>query len=426
MEAGHRKRNLPLLLFSRTVSELGTSMFSFVLGLYVLEMTGSALKYSFILTAAILGRVVANSLAGIAADRYDKKHLILWAEYGSAAVLVLLWALHAWQELSWISALAGTVLISMLGSLLRVTLNSSVPELLDETAAQKANALFQTIGALALIGGPLLGAVAYSETGLTTVIVLNVITFVGSGLVLLLLRFPQVSELPLPGGAWAEMRATWTYIRGYAHLYEVLKISAIMNFILYPMMMLVLPFVIYQVLRMSETELAAIQACWAAGMVAGTLFLVVFKRGDALIRHFFHFLIVLGLLVFLWAYPGLPGIDAAVGAGDVGVYGALVFLIGFLQMLVQVPMYTYFQFRISLEMRGKVWGLANTLTDVSAPFGLWACGLLLDGISWVWVPLVSGAAIVLISAWMKTRFGQDMRIKMAGSEWEEGTDCQKA
>ncbi|BFH10921.1 hypothetical protein J6TS7_26210 [Paenibacillus dendritiformis] len=124
---------------------------------------------------------------------------------------------------------------------------------------------------------------------------------------------------------------------------------------------------------------------------------------QSFIRRIFDLLMIQGVIIIGWSISSIPWIQTFDNGLSVALYCGMVFLIGILQMFVQVPIYTYFQFHIAEEYRGKVWGVATTLTDISAPLGLWIYGLLLEGVSWTWVPVVSGIAIVLSTALLKSK-----------------------
>ncbi|MBD8499643.1 MFS transporter [Paenibacillus arenosi] len=402
MKRLHRTYNFYVLLFSRIISELGSAMFTFSLSLFVLDTTGSALKYSFILTASIFTRVIANTIAGVIVDRFDKKALIIFAEFLNGFVLISLYVLFILNEMTWMIACVGSVLLSMCGSLLRVSIHSSIPTLLDELAANKANALFQSIGALVLIVGPLLAAVLYEWSTMAAVLLWSSLSYAASGLLLIGLTFPKRRQQLAKATVFAELKETMSYIRDYSFLSYFLKISSFMNFILYPMMILVLPYIVYQVLKVTGTELAVIQACWALGMIGGSLTMLRLPSTQGFIRRFFDLLMLQGVIIIGWSLAGISWLHSFGNDPIIVLYCGMVFMIGVLQMFVQIPLYTYFQFRIAEQYRGKVWGVANTLTDITAPLGIWVYGLLLEGVSWVWIPIVSGIVVTISSALFKS------------------------
>ena len=66
-------RNICLYSIAKTVSLFGSSIYSFALGLYVLQITGSALNFAITLILGTIPMIVMNPFAGVIADKVDKK-----------------------------------------------------------------------------------------------------------------------------------------------------------------------------------------------------------------------------------------------------------------------------------------------------------------------------------------------------------------
>lgn len=391
-----RNNNLLILLVSRIVSELGNAMFTFALGLFVLDMTSSSFSYSLILGGSILARSIANTAAGLMADRWNKRMLIFGAELMNAAVLAVLALLLVKDQLTWAPTFAGSLMLNVFGSILRVSINSAIPELLSQQEANKANGLFHSIGAIALIAGPVLAALLYEWVGLLSILVWSAVSYVLSGAMLSYLKLAG-QQGKTHRESTTGLKAAVNYIRSYSLLFFFLKISALLNFILYPVMLLVLPYIAYQVIGISGTGLGIIQMCWALGMTCGSLLLIKLKRPEFFIHKFYDWLLIQAVAITAWIFPAIPGMQTIGQDGVIAIYGVLVFGIGVLQMFVQIPLYSHFQFRIASEYRGKVWGISNTLTDIAAPIGLWLYGILLEGFAWTWMPAASGLVLAVIA-----------------------------
>ena len=64
-----------LFIFNcKTVSLFGSSIYSFALGLYVLQITGSALNFAITLILGTIPMIVMNPFAGVIADKVDKRN----------------------------------------------------------------------------------------------------------------------------------------------------------------------------------------------------------------------------------------------------------------------------------------------------------------------------------------------------------------
>lgn len=392
-------------------------MFTFALSLFVLDTTESAFSYSLILGFSLLARTLGNIASGNLADRLNKKNLIVSAEILNALVLGILIVFLWREELNWTFTFYGSVLLNIFSSLLRVSTNAAIPELLKESQANKANGMFHSIGAISMIVGPLLAALFYEHVGLMFILFWSAISYGISAILLLFLSNPdtEISDTlkttkKITKEQVTNFKDAITYIRSYVLLYFFLRTAAMLNFILYPMMVLVMPYIVYQVIGLTATGLSIIQAAWALGMTIGAAFIM--RRNDTshFMQKFFSYLLLQGILIAGWAFASLSVLQDFNDWFIVSVYSVLVFFLGGLQMFVQIPLYSYFQFRIEKSYRGKVWGIANAMTDIAAPFGLWIYGIVLEGVEWYIVPLVTGILVVLMCTYFVTSKGSKGQI----------------
>lgn len=73
------KENKNILLYAagRLVSSLGSIIYSFAIGLYVLDSTGSGMKFAMTLLISFLPSMFITPFAGVLADRFDKKKIVV-------------------------------------------------------------------------------------------------------------------------------------------------------------------------------------------------------------------------------------------------------------------------------------------------------------------------------------------------------------
>jgi diaminobutyrate-2-oxoglutarate transaminase len=84
-----------LLWLSETAFDLGTTLVSFAVGVWIFSRTGSAQDYSFSVLAAALAAMLATPFAGALADRHDRRWVVLSCDVAAivgtfAIVLALL------------------------------------------------------------------------------------------------------------------------------------------------------------------------------------------------------------------------------------------------------------------------------------------------------------------------------------------------
>ncbi|CAB4861556.1 unannotated protein [freshwater metagenome] len=176
-------RNLRLLFFAQIISYLG-DWFSYVaLAGLISDVTGSKLLVSMLLVAFSLPSFLMSPLAGSAADRFDRKRiLIVVSMLQSVAALGLL---GAGPGRIWIAFAAQSV-ISGLAAFVRPAIEAAVPNLaVDTDELNRANALFGSSWGVMLAVGASLGGAFSAAFGRNAAFIADAVSFViATGLVL--------------------------------------------------------------------------------------------------------------------------------------------------------------------------------------------------------------------------------------------------
>jgi MFS family permease len=159
-----RNHDFTILWVGETISELGSTMSLFVFPLLGYHLTGSTLAAAMLEAAGLLGMTAMLLPAGVLADRYDRRALMLGASatglvlYGSLAVAGVLGVLTI-PHLAVVALLTGVVqgifMPAQNGAVRTVVETEELPTALSQNQARQHIA--------SLLGGPL-GGVLYAIT----------------------------------------------------------------------------------------------------------------------------------------------------------------------------------------------------------------------------------------------------------------------
>jgi len=83
-----RRPGFRRLWTSGAVSETGDWLLLIALPVYVLQLTGSTLTTSTVFLLELAGAMLASPLAGVLADRWDRRRLLIGASLTQAALLL--------------------------------------------------------------------------------------------------------------------------------------------------------------------------------------------------------------------------------------------------------------------------------------------------------------------------------------------------
>ena len=179
-----RHRDFRLLITSFFISFAGSWAYNVALAVYVFEQTGSAAWVG----AATVGRFVPSLLlgayGGVLADRFERVRLMASLDVMSTVLMA---------GLALLAALEGPVLLAIvLAGLTSVTAAvyepaaaAITPETVPESDLAAANALRNMVDNVAIVGGPLLGALLLLTGPSPVVFLANAASFAVSALVIL-------------------------------------------------------------------------------------------------------------------------------------------------------------------------------------------------------------------------------------------------
>lgn len=131
-----------LLLWSgQLISAIGGGLTSFGLGVYVFDQTGSAASMALVALLAFLPTLLLSVPAGVLADRYDRRLLMMLGDGLSAIgiLYILICMLCGGAELYQICI--GVFISSVFSSLLEPAYRATVTDLLSKEEYSKASGM---------------------------------------------------------------------------------------------------------------------------------------------------------------------------------------------------------------------------------------------------------------------------------------------
>ena len=161
-----RQRNFALLWLGGLISFVGDWVLFIALPVYVYDLTGSALATGGMFIAQTAPRLLFGSIAGVFADRWDRKRTMIVANVLSAAALLLLLPVHSIADL-WLVYLAAFLQASIT-LFFQPAESALVPTLVGEEQLVYANALTALNWELTRLIAPPLGGLVMALFALTT------------------------------------------------------------------------------------------------------------------------------------------------------------------------------------------------------------------------------------------------------------------
>ncbi|MGH3682795.1 MAG: MFS transporter, partial [Natronosporangium sp.] len=175
------------------VSIVGSRISAVALGLWVFQSTGSVTRFALVMALAMVPTLGLLPITGALADRLDRRRLVLAAELGLAVSMAVVAALALTGQLEVWHVYLNSVVHAVLVSFLLPSYPPLVAGLAPPERLTRANAIVSTgqLGGLSL--APLVAGLLVARIPLGTLLVLDVASYVGPILAVLLLRTPPAT-----------------------------------------------------------------------------------------------------------------------------------------------------------------------------------------------------------------------------------------
>lgn len=372
-----------LTWFGQVISQVGSGLTGFALGVWVFKRTGSPILFAFIGLFAVLPRVIFSPVAGAIVDRWDRRKVMILADAGAglSTLFVVLLLLSDRLEL-WQIYLA-TAASSFFGTFQWPAYTATVSQLVPKVHLGRANGMIQFGRAAAEILAPMLAGVLMLSIHLEGVILIDVATFIFAMLTLLIVRFPHLEVKPFGENRLITFKADlifgWKYILVRKGLLYLLFFLAAVNFIWGMVGALVTPMILSFA---TADKLGVIITIAGTGMFTGSLLMTVWGGPQRRINGVLFFELFSG---FCFMLMGLQPDFWLIAVGAFGAHITIAVVFGSNQALWQT--------KVEPENQGRVFAAQQMIASVASPLAYLLAGPLAEKIFEPW--MTSGGAFSL-------------------------------
>ncbi|PTC14788.1 MFS transporter [Bacillus wiedmannii] len=403
-------RNICLYSIAKTVSIFGTAMYSFALGLYVLQITGSALNFAITLILGTIPMIVMNPFAGVIADKVDKKKLVVCMDLLSGCLLIAVYIVSSHYGLNLFIIYTTTFLMTVFTTFFGIGLEAAKPNIVSKERLMSINSISKIIDSVSLILGPMLGGIVFSVFDIKTFIIINGISFILSGIALLFIHFKLFECNINEENAKRRVNFIKDIKEGVSYLLEkeslknTFHILISFNFFLGFAVTVPLPYIINTVLNLGSKQFGIIQGTFPVGMIIGAI--VVKKITD---RFSYSYLLkkLSSMLSVFMIILGIPVLFKSFEVNDlvfVITYCVVMIFLGFIIALIDIPLIYFMQNEIPDEYRGRVLSIGLSIGKMMLPIAMALSGLLLNYIPAYTIPIVGGFLYLIVIKVSSNRF----------------------
>jgi MFS family permease len=206
----HRPQNInPFLLMSGLgLSNIGSSITTFSLGVWAYKTTGTYESYALIGVLSTLAIFIFAPFAGYVADRFDQKLILIGSDLLSMSIVFCIGLFYITDQLS-VMGVAFAALGLAICAEFRFTVSGALLfSIASKEQLPRAISVQQISRGISIIGAPLLGAFFIEVMGLSSILIIDVTTYMTSiALVTFLLKISKPRHTEHVNTFWREMSA---------------------------------------------------------------------------------------------------------------------------------------------------------------------------------------------------------------------------
>jgi MFS family permease len=284
--ASLRHRNFRIFWWGQVVSLTGTWMQATALGWLVLTTTDSEFLLGLTTATQSLPVLLFTLYAGVIADRFDKRRILVVALAFSMLQALLLAVLVDTGQITFALILALVVALGTANAFEIPTRQAFFVDMVGKEDLTNAIALNSAAFNASRIVGPAIAGALIASVGMASVFYINALSYTAVIGGLLLLRLPRHTTAPATASARVHLAEGFAFIRGAPVARALVGLIAALSILGFPYVML-LPVFARDILLVGAPGLGWMLSASGAGALAGGIALAAFghrtSRGRLLI-----------------------------------------------------------------------------------------------------------------------------------------------
>lgn len=341
-----------LLLWSgELVSSIGGGLTSFGLGVYIFNMTGSAAGMALVTLLGFLPTLVLGVPAGVLADKYDRRLLMMIGDGCSALGIIYILIAMMTGGASLTQICIGVTISSVFSALLEPSFKATITDILTKDEFSKASGLVSMAGSARYLFSPVIAGLLLSVSDVKLLLIIDICTFFLTVISAAVVRKGTPTNVTKDDIIFMEsLKEGWNIIAGNRGVLMLVLVSSFITLFMGVFQILAEPFV----LSFSDAKtLGVTETICASGMLVTAIYLGI--RG---IKSRFAFWMSVSLMlagIFMSGFGLTTNIPILAGFGFL-FFASLPVANNCLDYLIRT--------NIRADAQGRAWGLIGFLSQI--------------------------------------------------------------
>lgn len=374
---------------SQGISLFGSSIVQMAIVWYVTIQTSSGIWLTILTLSSFLPQMIIAPFAGVWADRYNKKKIIIFADI-LIAITTLILAIFLIKNNFGNYALYGILIASIIRSIgtgiQTPTVNSMIPLLVSDDKLMKFNGINSSIQSAIQFASPLIAGGILVLGSISNILFIDVLTAIIAVIILSFIKIEKIikEEVKIETSTIKEIKDGIKFSMQNKLVGTILVIYGAFIFLSVPSSFMT-SLIITRNFGQEYIYLSISETIGFIGMFLGGILLGIWggfkNRNKTLmigIILYAIFAISLGLVTQYWLFV------------------VIIFIISFSILIIQTTLMTVLQEKVTIEMQGRIFSLLNAIFSGLMPLGMVLFGTLSDVIEIKYLIISSGIILLII------------------------------
>ncbi|MBQ4363728.1 MAG: MFS transporter [Oscillospiraceae bacterium] len=375
-----------LLWAGELISSIGGGLTSFGLGVYIFNKTGSAASMALVTLLGFLPTLLLSVPAGVLADRYDRRLLMMAGDGLSALGVIYILICMINGSAGLVNICIGVFISAVFSSLLEPSYRATVTDLLTKEEYSKANGLVSLAGSARYLVSPVIAGIFLSYFDVKLLLVIDICTFfLTISAAAVVRKGITVQKREVHGTFLESMKEGWDALAGNRGVLMLVVISSVITMFMGMFQILAEPLILS---FCDATTLGIAETVCACGMLISGIIIGIRGIKGSFVKILGISLALSG--VFMTGFGLVENIVPICISGFL-FFAALPFANNCLDYLART--------NIPDELQGRAWGMIGFISQLGYVAAYALSGIAADSLGNITgLGVGRGAAMVIMAA----------------------------
>lgn len=357
------KSQFIVVALGQAISMLGSQGVQFALIWWLAEKTSSPLMLGISGIVAYLPMSLFSPIAGIAADRYNRKFISIFSDMTMGMIALIYAVLLFFLDLPVWTVFVMLCVRGIGSTFQQPAIQSIIPQLVPKDQLVKTNGWMQLLNSGSVLLGPVIGASLYAIFPMSVVLMSDVVGAILASVALAVVKIPKLEKTENEKQRFVtEIKEGLQVFREDKKLFYIVIAEALCMFFYAPLSSFY-PLMTSDYFDLSAMYGSAVELSYAIGMIVSSLLFSSVLKVERKIRVSFIGLLGMGIASVIC------GVIPPVYIGWF-FFAASCMCLGVADNVHTIPLTAYIQETVAPKKMGRTFSVLTLISSVPMPVGL--------------------------------------------------------